>query len=270
MKTPITYYGGKISMINDILPLIPKHTIYVEPFVGGGAIFWSKSPSKVEVLNDYNDMVVNFYRVLKHDFKKLRTYIKETTYARMTYKYALSIYHVPHLYTPIQRAWAFWVLTSQGFSSQIGSWSYGLIPKKTKAFYNKKLTFGEELANRIENVQIECNDALKVIASRDTADTFNYIDPPYVGANQGHYGGYTEIHFEALLQVLSNIKGKFLLSSYDSPLLEQYTTQNNWHTKRFIKSVVANKTKGKRGKKVEVLTANYELPNDSNENENTA
>lgn len=32
IKTPISYYGGKQSMIKDIIPLIPKHNIYVEPF----------------------------------------------------------------------------------------------------------------------------------------------------------------------------------------------------------------------------------------------
>ena len=51
-KTPITYYGGKQSMLRDILPLIPEHQIYVEPFFGGGAVFWAKEPTKCEVIND--------------------------------------------------------------------------------------------------------------------------------------------------------------------------------------------------------------------------
>ena len=38
MKTPISYYGGKQSLLKHILPLIPKHKIYVEPFFGGGAV----------------------------------------------------------------------------------------------------------------------------------------------------------------------------------------------------------------------------------------
>jgi DNA adenine methylase len=48
MKTPITYYGGKQKMLKHILPMIPKHTCYVEPFVGGGAVFWAKQQAKVE------------------------------------------------------------------------------------------------------------------------------------------------------------------------------------------------------------------------------
>ncbi|MCC7452959.1 MAG: DNA adenine methylase, partial [Crocinitomix sp.] len=45
MKTPITYYGGKQKLVSLILPNIPQHTVYVEPFVGGGAIFFAKPPS---------------------------------------------------------------------------------------------------------------------------------------------------------------------------------------------------------------------------------
>lgn len=68
IKTPISYYGGKQQMLRHILPLIPEHRIYVEPFFGGGAVFWSKEPSHCEVINDANNNVVTFYEVLKHDF----------------------------------------------------------------------------------------------------------------------------------------------------------------------------------------------------------
>ena len=61
LKTPITYYGGKQSMINEILGRIPEHRLYVEPFFGGGAVFFAKPPSKVEIINDVNSEVINFY-----------------------------------------------------------------------------------------------------------------------------------------------------------------------------------------------------------------
>ena len=61
MKTPITYYGGKQTMLKHILPLIPKHEIYTEPFCGGAAVLFAKDPVKAEIINDINQNLTNFY-----------------------------------------------------------------------------------------------------------------------------------------------------------------------------------------------------------------
>jgi len=62
------------------------------------------------------------------------------------------------------------------------------------------------LSDRMRYTQIECNDAHKVIESRDTESTLFYVDPPYIDSNQGHYGGYTHEHSRCDLEALS--KGK--------------------------------------------------------------
>ena len=62
-KTPLAYYGGKQKLVPVILPLIPAHDIYIEPFVGGGALFWAKKPSNLEVINDNNRELINFIKV---------------------------------------------------------------------------------------------------------------------------------------------------------------------------------------------------------------
>jgi DNA adenine methylase len=98
MKTPISYYGGKQSMLKHILPIIPEHRIYVEPFFGGGAVFFGKEPSKVEVINDYNSNVVVFYQQLKTNFAELKKLIDATPYSRDTYKSALVVYNAPHMF----------------------------------------------------------------------------------------------------------------------------------------------------------------------------
>lgn len=261
LKTPITYYGGKLNLLKEILPLIPEHRIYTEAFFGGGAVFFAKSPSEAEVINDTNNLAINFYEVIKTDFDALKKKIEATLFSRATYTVALSIYRMPHLFNKLQQAWAFYVGTNMGFSCQIGSWGYDKYSKRVKAFQNKKLAFDESVYKRLENTQVENIDACKVIQNRDTDDAFHYVDPPYVDSNQGHYGGYTENNYKELLETLSNIKGKFLLSSYPSGILEQYTKRNGWHTKIFDKPLSARKAvKGKpRGRKVEVLTANYTL-----------
>ena len=70
----------------------------------------------------------------------------------------------------------------------------------------------------------------------------------------GHYGGYTIEMYNDLLTTLSGLKGKFLLSSYPSPILAEYTERNGWYQKELIKNKCAN-----HGKKIEVLTANYPI-----------
>lgn len=67
MKTPITYYGGKQRLTKAILAMIPPHKIYIEPFFGGGAVFFAKEPSYLEVINDINDNIITFYRVCQDD-----------------------------------------------------------------------------------------------------------------------------------------------------------------------------------------------------------
>ncbi len=260
-KTPISYYGGKINMISTILPLIPKHRIYTEAFFGGGAIFFAKEKVEAETINDVNTMVINFYEVVQTDFENLKAKIEATLFSRATYTVAWTIYRMPHLFNKLQQAWAFYVATNMGFSCQIGSWGYDKYGKRVKAFRNKKLIFNTEMYKRLENVQVENNDALKVIQSRDSIDAFHYVDPPYIDTHQGHYEGYTRSDYKKLLEVLSNVQGKFLLSSYPSKILTKYTKKKGWYTKMTSKPLSASKgiTGKKRKTKVEVLTANYPI-----------
>ena len=108
-------------MLKNILPLIPDHQIYVEPFFGGGSVYRAKAPAPCEVINDVNMNVVNFYQVLKSRSKKLETKIKETLLSRETYKKAMLIYDCPRLFADdkVTRAWAFRVSVSQGYLNKI-------------------------------------------------------------------------------------------------------------------------------------------------------
>lgn len=261
IKTPITYYGGKQSMIKDILPLIPKHKIYVEPFFGGGAVFWAKQKSNVEIVNDVNMNIVNFYEVLKNNYFDLKKKIEATLHSRETYKKAMIIYDCPFLFADdeVVRAWAFWVVTNQGFSSRIGSWGYDK-EKRAVTIQNKVDNFKELLSERLKYTQIECNQAHKVITSRDSEESFFYVDPPYIDTNQGHYGGYTREHFIRDLDALTNVKGKFLLSTYPSSILDEYIQKFGWFSIEIDKPLSASYSgTKKRKRKVEVLTANYPI-----------
>jgi len=261
MKTPISYYGGKQKLADKIISLIPSHTLYAEPFLGGGAVFFAKPTSEVEVLNDTNRELINFYRTVQNDFVGLEKEIRITLHSRDLHRKAAVIYNHPDMFSEIKRAWAVWVLSSQSFSAQLDG-SFGFDKSKnttTKKIINNRERFTEDYAIRLQNVQLESADALYVISSRDGEDSFFYCDPPYFNSDCGHYDGYSEQDFENLLVKLSAIKGKFLLSSYPSELLKKYTKQNNWQMWSLEQNVTINNKSGYLKRKIEVLTANYPI-----------
>ncbi|MUP44881.1 DNA adenine methylase [Gramella sp. BOM4] len=264
LKTPISYYGGKQNLINTILPLFPDHTLYAEPFIGGGAIYWAKKPSEIEVINDTNKELINFYEVCKNDFVDLEKMIRISLHSRSLHSDASVVYNNPHLFSRIKRAWAVWVLASQSFASMLdGSWGYD----KSKGTTSQKIarrreSFTEEFSIRMQNTQVECTDALRIINSRDSENSFFYCDPPYYNSDCGHYDGYSLYDFENLLKTLSKIKGKFLLSSYPSDILKEYTEKFGWQQKTLEQTVSVSNNTGKSGKKkTEAMTANYDLSN---------
>jgi DNA adenine methylase len=259
LKTPVTYYGGKQNMVKHILPLIPKHDLYCEPFAGGAAIFFAKENSLVNILNDTNRELMNFYQVVKNDFTSLEKEIQISLYSRDLHRRASVIYNNPDMFNEIKRAWSLWILSTQGFASQLdSSWGYEKSGNAiVKKFDNKKKTFTTDLAIKLQNVQLECADALYVIRSRDTEDAFFYVDPPYYNSDMGHYYGYSIEDFEALLELLSEIKGKFILSSYPSLILEKYSKNFDWKTHKVEGTVSVSCNKEYLKRKTEVLTLNY-------------
>ena len=263
MKTPISYYGGKQKLATTILKLIPEHKLYAEPFVGGAAIFFAKPPSGVEIINDTNKELINFYKVLQTDFVSLEKEIQISLHSRDMHRKAHVINANPDMFSEIKRAWAIWILSTQSFASKLdGNWGYDVAKNTTsKKISNKRKDFTEGYAIRMQNVQIECTDALRIIKSRDTKDAFFYCDPPYYNSDCAHYDGYTLDDYERLLKTLCEVKGKFLLSSYPSPILKQFKNQFGWHQVEIKQTVsVANANSSKPQKiKTEVLTANYPL-----------
>jgi DNA adenine methylase len=257
MDSPITYWGGKKLMARHILPLIPNHVTYVEPFFGGGAIYFAKEQSQVEVINDLNHFVVNFFTQVKTNFSALQKRVQATPFSRGLYKDALLMYNSPHLFTDLDRAWAFWILCNEGYASKIGTWGYGTNEnKRERSIAAKRDNFLELFAQRLGETQIESLDAVRIIELRDRTQTFFYVDPPYIDSAQGHYSGYTHVHYNQLLSTLANIKGKFLLSSYPSEMLDSYTKKNGWYQLEFKQPTMASPT---RKDKIEVLTANFPI-----------
>ena len=256
MKTPITYYGGKQTLLKYLLPLIPQHRLYCEPFFGGGAVFFAKPKSDVEVINDINGEVINFFKVIKTKFPELQKEIQSTLHSRELYKRAMEIYNNPKRYSDVKRAWALWTATNQGFAGMIGSWGFGKDDSKEASLAVKRDNFTKEYENRLTRVQVENNNAIKVINRCDDKETFIYADPPYIGSDQGHYKGYTESDYKTLLDTLAKTKAKFLLSSYPSKILTAYINKYKWKVQKITKSVAVTKHTDKV--KTEMIVMNYD------------
>lgn len=200
-KTPISYYGGKQLMVRYILKNIPSHKTYIEAFVGGAAIFFAKEKSDVEILNDTNREMINFYEVLQNDFVDLEKEIRISLHSRDLHRKAWVIYNNSDMFTKLKRAWAVCILSSQGFASQLSSsWGRDKTQNKTvKVIRNKRDNFTENYAIRLQDVSLESRDAVKLIKTTDFKEVFFYCDPPYYNSDMGHYDGYTIEDFELLL-----------------------------------------------------------------------
>ena len=141
MKTPISYYGGKQTLAPIILELIPEHKIYCEPFLGGAAVYFAKKPSKVEVINDTNSELINFYEVVKNDFTALEREIAITLHSRTKHRQAQVIYANPDMFDRIKRAWAVWMLANISYGCKLdGVFGYDRSGTTSKKLANKLKT----------------------------------------------------------------------------------------------------------------------------------
>lgn len=119
MKTPISYYGGKQTLLKHILPLIPKHKLYTEAFCGGAAVLFAKRPADGEVINDISMDITNFYWMAKVYYRDLKQEIEKTLHSRDMHAHAGHILQYPQFFQPVQRAWAVWALCKMSFASMM-------------------------------------------------------------------------------------------------------------------------------------------------------
>lgn len=262
-KAPITYYGGKQRIAQMILPYIPEHRIYCEPFFGGGAVFFAKNPSYLEIINDHNENLINFYEQCQTNFENLATAIGNTLHSESQYRHAVAIYNGLQPADVLTRAVSTWIVFNQSWNSSArAGWKFDIGTGGShiaKTLAHARRNFCPWLKKRLQYVQISCRDALQVIKVRDTVDTFFYLDPPYPGTNQGHYSGYTWEKLEKLLTLLTAVKGKFMLSNYPSEMISKYSEENNWPTKQIFFKKDSGLVQDRKAQKTEILLMNYEI-----------
>jgi DNA adenine methylase len=227
LRSPIRWFGGKGNMVARLLPLLPPHRIYVEPFGGGASLLFAKPPSPVEVYNDIDSGLVNFFRVLRdpEKFAKFYHLVAFTPYSREEYEYCRDTWESCE--DEVEKAYRWFVVARMCFSGAFGkSWSIAL----TASRRNMALTCSRWLSaiemlpaihERMMRVQIEHSDFRYIFKRYDTPETLFYCDPPYIPETR-RFGTYkhelTLDDHKELVQILLSVKGKVLLSGYKHPV----------------------------------------------------
>ena len=238
MRPLFSYYGGKQKMASKITKLLPRHTVYVEPFCGGASVFFAKPWPPVtnndhyrEILNDLDDRIINLFRVVQdqdafQEFQK----IVSVPYSRSVYNQTAAKLRAdePLVLPDVEAAATYYTNVQQGFANKLlGGWGTGVYGRNLAITWAKQIARLPQYLDRLMYVHLESLDALAVIKKWDSPQTLFYCDPPYSGAAQrGYKHQYTQEQFEALCQMLNSCKGSFVLSTYKNDAIPGQWTEH--------------------------------------------
>jgi DNA adenine methylase len=273
---PFTWFGGKANMAKDILGLLYEpHETYVEVFGGCGAVLLAKKPNPriLEVYNDLDGGLVDFYRVMREGGERLEELLRllrHTPFSREEYYYCRETWtDVPK--GELERVRRWYVVAAQSFSGKFGrSWTHGVTTptnvNKWSRIIDERIP---EVAERFRCVQVENKDWYEVVQKYDRPETMFYLDPPYVWETRttGEGGRYdhdfeTEDHIK-LVDTMLNIKGKALISGYAHSIYDPLE-EAGWSTKTYEipLSTPAKKEHEEREVRTEKMWYNYQSIHD--------
>lgn len=244
-------------MIKELLSYIPKHNIYGEVFGGSGSLLFAKQKARLEYYNDLNRLAVNFFFCLKHKkdelleamsclYKSPEEFLKHKSLIEKHYQDTGMVQ-----LGNIQIAVSFFYANRFSVNAKGGYWK----KKDNKLVYNENILRAS--SKRLATVNIYFMDFVNFISQIDDKDTFFYCDPPYYkvqGANDYIHRFDLKDHTR-LRDVLSTIKGKFLLSYNDHPDL--HALYNNYVVETIQHTYTAS---GKNQEVKELLIYNYAVP----------
>lgn len=239
IKSSINWYGGKYYLANKIVPLMPPHELYLEPFAGGLHVLFAKRPSKIEIVNDIHSDLIHLYQILRDRYtaKALLRQLEYTLHSREEFYDARIRYKEEQ--DPIKRAALFYYTLKNAFSGNIGdrlpSFSDSIISPPAYSYRNslKNLL---RMHQRLRYVSIENLGWERFLDKYTTPEAVVYADPPYplctrIGNDRYDYEMTDQAH-ERLLDCLIQIPCAVLLSSYPNPIYEKLSA-HGWEKKEF-------------------------------------
>lgn len=248
----VPWIGGKRRLAKHILPLFPAHTCYVEPFCGAAALYFLKTPSKIEVINDINGELVNLYRVVKHHLEEFVRQFKWALVSRQIYKWLQDM--PEETLTDIQRAARFYYLQKQSFGGKVADHTFGTSTTSAPRF--NLLRIEEELSMahlRLSRTLIEHLDWHQCIERYDRPHTLFYCDPPYWGT-EGYGVEFGLENYNHMAELARSTKGKVIISVNDIPEMRQAFNGLNMQSVDISYNL---KVTGKPSPKKELVICNF-------------
>jgi DNA adenine methylase len=267
VNSPFKWVGGKSRLRKQIISLLPKHTCYVEPFAGAAWVLFGKPPSDVEVINDIDQELVTFFRVIKQKPEEFIQSFELELVSRAEFERLASL--DAETLTDIQRAHRFYYLIMAGwggelkyprFQTSISDGGHGNRLIGALKTLKERIT---PVYDRLKTVIIENLDWRVCIDRYDRANSVMYIDPPYPdnGVNYAHNMRDWEEHRE-LAKRLHKAECKWILSSYDIPQIRELYPEKYVIPVQSTSGMKAKKEGRERVINKEVLVTNY-MPDSS-------
>jgi DNA adenine methylase len=205
--------GGKSRMLRYLLPLIPKHVCYCEPFAGGLALLLAKPRSDVEIINDLNGDLVALYRSIQYHLPEL---LRELSFLISSREILAGFIRQPGL-TDIQRAARFYYRNRTSFAGTMRSFAVAKTKGGGAGFpqdLNRDLL--GQARERLDRVVIENVSYERCLSLYDSPETFFFIDPPYLNSKADAYAGWTEAQIRDLAARVAGLAGQWVVTLDDS------------------------------------------------------
>ena len=258
------YYGAKMKLLKDLLPMLPQADHYCEPFAGSGAVLLNRPRSPIETLNDINGEIVHFFKTLRENTAALIGALQLTPYANEEFRMAWQPTD-----DQIERARRFYVRIlmdyCKGGAKKDRAFSTNATYDPSQFSYApltmmKKVAGLPDIVARLRLVQIENRPAVEIIQKYGHKRTLFYCDPPYLpevrtSANDYVFEMSLEDH-EELADALNQTRAMVALSGYDNPTMDRLYPPQKWHKTSFKTRRVPMSRTGTR-RTQEVLWTNY-------------
>lgn len=261
----LKWHGGKSYLAKRIIAEMPPHTRFLDAFCGGLNVLLNKPCEGIaEWANDLNGDLTTFWKVLRDPamFSELQRMLEATPLSEDTFELA----RTTQASSPVGSAYAFFVcnrMSRQGLHKD-----YCTPTKRTRRGMNENVSAWlgaieglAEVHARLRRVEIWNRPALDAIKILDGEDFLVYCDPPYLHETRNSKGEYGAFEMSVadhikLVERLSDMDGKFILSGYRSSLYDSYAAFGGW---RRIDIDIANHASGAGNKerKTECLWMNY-------------